>query len=151
MLPPIDISLTLMVTWDNSFQYQNICNAHKNKREDFRQLASFLYVWTTCFGRSCRLQKLFCIDTDFTEQAFLHVERHAFEILIIEIWWIHPSFSSAVWNIWSRKWIFSVGKRKTPFQRVVFKISRPFIFWLSWWSSISEASIQGNLKHLMRF
>ena len=26
---------------------------------------------------------------------------------------------------------FSMGKRKTPFQRVVFKISRPFIFWLS--------------------
>ena len=31
--------------------------------------------------------------------------------------------------------------RKTPFQRVVFKISKPFIFWLSCLSSISEASI----------
>ena len=26
---------------------------------------------------------------------------------------------------------FSMGKRKTPFQRVVFKIGRTFIFWLS--------------------
>ena len=26
---------------------------------------------------------------------------------------------------------FRWEKRKTPFQRVVFKISRPFIFWLS--------------------
>ena len=26
---------------------------------------------------------------------------------------------------------FFMGKRKTPFHRVVLKISRPFIFWLS--------------------
>ena len=128
--------LTLMVTWDNSFQYQIICViGHKNKREEFRQLALFLFVWTTCFGRSCRLQKLFCTDTDFTEQAFSHVERHTYEVFIIGIWRIHPSFSTAVWNIWSWKWTFSVRKRKTPFQRVVFQISRPFIFWLSCCSS----------------
>ena len=36
---------------------------------------------------------------------------------------------------------FLWGKRKTPFQRVVFQISRPFTFWLSCCSSISEASI----------
>ena len=37
-----------------------------------------------CFGRSCRLQKLFCTDTDFTDQAFSHVERHAYELFIVE-------------------------------------------------------------------
>ena len=26
--------------------------AYKNKREDFRQLASFLFVGTTCFGQN---------------------------------------------------------------------------------------------------
>ena len=41
---------------------------------------------------------------------------------------------------------FSMRKRKTPFQRVVFQISRPFIFWLSCCRSISEASIYGNVK-----
>ena len=54
--------------------------AHKNKREDFTQLALFLFVWTTCFGRSCRLQKLFCTDIDLTEQEFSSVERDVYEI-----------------------------------------------------------------------
>ena len=38
-----------------------------------------------------------------------------------------------------------MGKRKTPFQRVVFKISRLFIFSLSCWSSIFEARILNTL------
>ena len=62
MLLPNDISklLAIMITWDNSFQYQNICViTHKNRREDFRQLTLFLFVWTASFGRSFRLWKLF--------------------------------------------------------------------------------------------
>ena len=75
-----------MVIWDNSFQYQNICViAHKNKREDLRQLALFLFVWTTCFGGSCRLQKLFCTDIDLTEQEFSSMERDAYKLFIIVI------------------------------------------------------------------
>ena len=133
LLNDISNLLTLMVAWDNSFQYQNICViAHNNKREDFRQLALFPFVWTTCFGRSRT-------DTDLTEQGFSSVERDIYEIFIIGIQRIHPSFSTAVWNLWSRKWTFSMGKSKTTFQRVVFQISRPFIFWLSCF--ISEASI----------
>ena len=31
------------------------------------------------------LQKLLCTGTDFTEQAFSHVERHAYEVFILEI------------------------------------------------------------------
>ena len=119
-----------MVTWDNSYQYQNICViAHKNKREEFRQWALLiLFVWTTCFGRSCRLPVLFCTYIDWTEQALSSLDRDVYKIFIIGIWRIYPSFSTAVWNIWSRKWTFSMGKRKTPFQWVVFQISRPFIF-----------------------
>ena len=75
-----------MVTWDNSFQYQNICViAHKSKREDFTQLALFLFVWTTCFGWSRRLQKLFCTDIDLTEQEFSSMERDVYKLFIIEI------------------------------------------------------------------
>ena len=36
-------------------------------------------------AKACRLQKLFCIDTGFTEQAFSHVERRAYEVFIVEI------------------------------------------------------------------
>ena len=71
---------------------------HKNKRQDFRQLALFLFV-SFCFylffylseqrvfGRSYRLQKLFYTDTDLTEQAFSSVERErdVYEIFTIEI------------------------------------------------------------------
>ena len=117
----------------NSFFWQS-------ERES-TQLASLLFVWKTCFGRSCRLQKLFCTDTDFTEQAFSHVERHAYEVFIVEIYRIHPSFSTAVWNIWSQKWKYLMGKRKTLFQRVFFQINRLLVFWLSCSRSISEASI----------
>ena len=75
-----------MVTWDNSFQYQNICViAHKNKREDFRQLGFFVFVSTTCFGRSCKMQKLFCTDIDLTEQEFSSVDRNVYEIFVTEI------------------------------------------------------------------
>ena len=45
------------------------------------------------------VQKLFCTDTDFTDQAYSPVERHAYELFIVEIWRIHPSFSTVVWNI----------------------------------------------------
>ena len=77
--------LTLMVTWDNSFQYQNIrVIAHKNKREDFRQLGLFLFVWTTCFDRSCRLQRLFCTDIELTEQEFSSVDRNVYKIFVTE-------------------------------------------------------------------
>ena len=37
-----------------------------------------------CFGRSCRLQKLFRTDANFKEQAFSHVERHAYEVIVVE-------------------------------------------------------------------
>ena len=52
--------------------------------EDFRQLASLLFVSTTCFGETCRLQKLFSTDTDFTDQAYSHVERHAYDYLLLK-------------------------------------------------------------------
>ena len=81
---------------------------------------------------------VFCNDIDLTEQALSSLDIDVFKIFIIGIWRIHPSFSTAVW---SRKGTFAMGKTKTPFQRVVFKISRPFIFWLSCCTSISEASI----------
>ena len=75
-----------MVTWNNSFQYQNICvTEHKNKREDFRQLALFLFVWTTCFGRSYKLQKLFCTDIDLTEQEFPSLDRDVYKLFITGI------------------------------------------------------------------
>ena len=51
------------------WKYQCVMT-YKNKREGFTQLALFLFVRTTCFGRRCRLQKLFCTDIDLTEQNF---------------------------------------------------------------------------------
>ena len=33
--------------------------------------------------RSCRLQKLFCTDTDLTENAFSSVEREVYEVFIV--------------------------------------------------------------------
>ena len=35
-----------------------------------------------CFGRSYRLQKLFCTDTDLTEHAFSSVERDVHEVFM---------------------------------------------------------------------
>ena len=78
LLNDISNLLTLMVTWDNFFQYQNI-RVITHKMEDFKQLALFLFVWTTCSGRSYRLQKLFCTDTDLKENRHFQVWR---EILI---------------------------------------------------------------------
>ena len=37
------------------------------------------------FGRSCRLQKLFCTDIDLTEQEFSNMKRDVHEILIVGI------------------------------------------------------------------
>ena len=47
----------------------------------------------------CKLQNLFCTNTDLTEQSFSNMERDVYEILIVGIWRIHPGFSTAVWNI----------------------------------------------------
>ena len=78
--------LTLIVTRDNSFQYQNVCIiAHKTKREDFTQLALFLFARTTCFGISCKLQKLFCTDIDLTEQEVSSFDRDLYKLCITEI------------------------------------------------------------------
>ena len=144
MLPLNDISnlLTLMVTWDNSFQYQNICViAHKNEGENFIQLALFLFVWTTCLAEVAGCKSYFALTLIWQNRHF-QVWREMFTTYSsLEYSEFILSFSTVVWNIWSRKWTFSIGKRKTPFQRVVLKISRPFIFWLSCWCSISEASI----------
>ena len=74
--------LTLMVVETIPFSIKICVIGHKNRREDFRQLALFSFVWTTCFGRICRL---FCTDTDFTEQGFLSVERDVYEIFIVGI------------------------------------------------------------------
>ena len=114
-------------------------------------LALILFVWTTCFGRSCRLQMLFCTDIDLTEQALSSLDRDVYKIFVIRIWRIHPSFSTAVWNISSRKWTFSMGKRKTSFQRVVFQISRPFVFWLFCCGSILKPVFKGYLKQFICF
>ena len=52
-----------------------------------------MYVWLHFYlselrvlaeGAGCKL-KLFCTDTDFTDQAYSHVERHAYELFIVEI------------------------------------------------------------------
>ena len=59
--------------------------ANKNKREDLRQLASFLFVLTTRFGKSCRLQKLFCTETDLTDHVFSGLERDVYEVFIVQI------------------------------------------------------------------
>ena len=40
--------------------------------------------------------KAICTDTDLTEQGFSSVERDVYEIFIVGIWRIHPSFSTAV-------------------------------------------------------
>ena len=37
-----------------------------------------------CFGRSCRLQTLFCTDTDLTEQAFSSVDRDVMKYSLLE-------------------------------------------------------------------
>ena len=44
----------------------------------------------------------FCTGIDFSDQAYSHVERHAYELFVVEILRIHPSFSTAVWNIRSQ-------------------------------------------------
>ena len=75
---------------------------HKNKREDFRQLASLLFVWTTYFGSSCRLQKLFCTDTDFTDQVYSHVERYAYELFMV--WAPRALAQQKMPGGWANKW-----------------------------------------------
>ena len=37
-----------------------------------------------CFGRICRLQKLFCTDIDLTEQEFSSLERDVNKLFIIK-------------------------------------------------------------------
>ena len=85
--------------------------AYKNKMEDFRQFALFSFVWTTCFGRSCRLQKLFCTDTDLTEQSLSNMERHVYEILIVEIEQIHPELQFGTYEVESEHFRWEKEKR----------------------------------------
>ena len=50
-------------------------------------------------GRSWRLQKLFCTDTDLTEQSFSNMEIHVYEILIVGIEQIHPELQFGTYEV----------------------------------------------------
>ena len=85
--PNISNLLTLMVTWDNSFHYQNICViANKDKRENYRQSALFLFqCLNDVFWQKLQAAKAIFTDTDLAEQAFSSVERDVYEIIIVGI------------------------------------------------------------------
>ena len=46
-----------------------------------------------------RLQKLFCTDTDLTEQSFSNMERHVYENLIVGIEQIHPELQFGTYEV----------------------------------------------------
>ena len=51
------------------------------------------------FAEAAGCKCYFCTDIDVTEQALSSLDKHVYKAFVIGIWRIHPSFSTAVWNI----------------------------------------------------
>ena len=145
MLLPNDISnlLTVMVTWDNSFQYENMHIKTKGKTLD-----NWLYFYLSdrrVLAEVAGCRNYFALTLIWHNMHFQVWREMFMKYSLLE-------YSEFILAFQLQFGIHEAENERFWWEKEKHHLNEWFIFWLSCWCSISEASIWENLlKHFICF